>query len=137
MNENIVVKRDKRTISVVAAIIVRDGEVFATQRGYGDWKGWWEFPGGKVKKGESPEDALRREIREELASDVAVGELFATVEYDYPDFHLSMQCFLCSLLNGELKLLEHQSARWLSKNQLNTVKWLPADESIILKLKQL
>ncbi len=137
MNENIVVKRDKRTISVVAAIIVRDGEVFATQRGYGDWKGWWEFPGGKVEKGESPEDALRREIREELASDVAVGELFATVQYDYPDFHLSMQCFLCSLLNGELKLLEHQSARWLSKNQLNTVKWLPADESIILKLKQL
>jgi len=137
MNENIVVKRDKRTISVVAAIIVRDGEVFATQRGYGDWKGWWEFPGGKVEKGESPEDALRREIREELASDVAVGELFATVQYDYPDFHLSMQCFLCSLLNGELKRLEHQSARWLSKNQLNTVKWLPADESIILKLKQL
>ena len=121
-------------IEVVAAIIHRDGQTFATQRGYGEWKDWWEFPGGKMEPGETPEVALIREIHEELAADIEVGELLCTEEYDYPKFHLTMHCYLCSLLS-EMTLLEHEDARWLSKEELNSVKWLPADEEVILRLK--
>ncbi len=103
-----------KTIEVVAAIIRRGDSVFATQRGYGEWKDYWEFPGGKVEAGESPEDALRREIREELETEIGVGHLIDTVEYDYPAFHLSMRCYACSIVSGNLHLVEHESARWLS-----------------------
>lgn len=121
-----------KTINVVAAIIQdAEGQVFCTQRGYGDWKGWWEFPGGKIEDGECAREALRREIREELASEVCVGELLTTVEYDYPKFHLSMQCYLCTLASGKLTLLEHEDARWLAKADLRSVRWLPADEEVI------
>lgn len=126
-----------KTISVVAAIIVRDGKVFATQRGYGEWKDWWEFPGGKVEAGEDPRDALRREIREELATDVEVGDLLTTVEYDYPKFHLSMQCYVCRVVAGHLNLLEHESAKWLAKDELRTVQWLPADLQILPEIYKL
>ena len=121
----------KKTIEVVAAIILRDGKLFATQRGYGEWKDWWEFPGGKIEPGEAPEDALKREIREELATEIEVGDLLTTVEYDYPKFHLIMHCYLCSIISGQLSLLEHEDARWLTKNDLNSVRWLPADLEII------
>jgi len=126
-----------KTIEVVAAI-VRDGEgrVYATQRGYGEWKDWWEFPGGKIEAGEAPQEALRREIREELAAEIEVGELLTTVEYDYPKFHLSMQCYLCTLASGTLTLLEHEQACWLSKEELGTVEWLPADADIIALLRK-
>lgn len=124
-----------KTINVVAAIIVREGKVFATQRGYGEWKDWWEFPGGKIEPGEDPKDALRREIMEELATEINVGERLITVEYDYPAFHLSMQCFVCSIASGTLSLLEHEASAWLSAEELNSVKWLPADEEIIAKIK--
>ena len=120
-----------RRINVVAAIIIRDGKLFATQRGYGKWKDWWEFPGGKIEQDELAEDALKREIREELASDVEVGELLTSVEYDYPDFHLSMLCYLCSVVSGQLSLLEHKDARWLSADELDSVNWLPADLEIL------
>lgn len=126
---------ERKRIEVVAACIVRDGKVLATQRGYGEWKDWWEFPGGKIEPGEEPKDALRREIQEELATDVEVGDLLTTVEYDYPKFHLSMQCFVCSIVSGTLSLLEHEAAAWLSAEELNSVKWLPADEDIIPKIK--
>ena len=126
----------RKYIEVVAAII-RDaeGRIFATQRGYGDWKDWWEFPGGKIEPGESREEALRREIREELAADIEVGELLRTIDYDYPAFHLTMHCFLCRL-TGQVTLLEHEAARWLRPADLNTVQWLPADEEIIAELSQ-
>ena len=126
-----------KTINVVAAII-RDaeGRIFCTQRGYGEWKGWWEFPGGKIEAGETPQEALRREIREELATEIEVGELLTTVEYDYPKFHLSMQCYLCRVMRGNLTLLEHEQARWLSKEELDTVQWLPADAGIIALLRK-
>ena len=124
------------TIEVVAAIIEREGKIFATQRGYGEWKDWWEFPGGKIDEGESPEEALRREIREELATEIEVGELFTTVEYDYPKFHLTMHCYMCTVVSGKLELLEHKDAKWLSRNELDTVKWLPADLSLIEMLKK-
>lgn len=143
-----------KTINVVAAIIRDgDGRVFCTQRGYGEWKDWWEFPGGKIEPGETSQEALKREIREELDTEIEVGELLTmdstgsptTVEYDYPKFHLSMQCFLCSfkLRSEKLEvrekahytLLEHKDARWLSKDELDTVKWLPADRDIIVMLK--
>lgn len=120
-----------RRINVVAAIIIRNGKLFATQRGYGKWKDWWEFPGGKIEQDELAEDALKREIREELASDVEVGELLTSVEYDYPDFHLSMLCYLCSVVSGQLSLLEHKDARWLSADELDSVNWLPADLEIL------
>ena len=105
---------ERKHIEVVAAIIVRDGRIFATQRGYGEWKDWWEFPGGKIEPGESPEDALKREIREELATEIEVDELLTTVEYDYPKFHLTMHCYLCTIISGDLTLLEHEDARWLT-----------------------
>ena len=125
-----------KTIPVSAAIIIRttpqgNRQVFATQRGYGDWKGWWEFPGGKIEEGESPEAALEREIREELATQIKVGERIGTIEYDYPAFHLSMQCFACQVLSGKLELLEHENAAWLTKETLLSVKWLPADVTIL------
>lgn len=126
-----------KTINVVAAVIIDDNRIFATQRGYGQWKDWWEFPGGKIESGESPEEALRREIREELATEIIVGDLLTTVEYDYPDFHLSMQCFLCKTASGNLTLLEHEDARWLTKVELDSVNWLPADKNVIaLLMKQ-
>lgn len=124
-----------KTINVVAAVIIDDNRIFATQRGYGQWKDWWEFPGGKIESGESPEEALRREIREELATEIIVGDLLTTVEYDYPDFHLSMQCFLCKTASGNLTLLEHEDARWLTKVELDSVNWLPADKNVIALLK--
>jgi 8-oxo-dGTP diphosphatase len=127
-----------KTINVVAAIIVsEDKRIFATQRGYGDYKGWWEFPGGKIEEGESREEALKREIMEELACPIKVGQFFDAIEYDYPKFHLHMDCFLCSLDGVEPSLLEHMSAKWLKLSELSEVKWLEADLSIIEKLKNL
>ena len=124
-------------INVVAAVIVRNGKIFATQRGYGEWKDWWEFPGGKIEPGESPEDALQREIREELAIDIAIGRLLTTVDYDYPDFHLTMHCYLCHLKDDiQPHLLEHEAARWLGKDNLEEVKWLPADVEAIKALNR-
>ena len=123
--------KSRKTIEVVAAIICQDNQIFATQRGYGDFKDGWEFPGGKVEPGETPEAALVREIREELAVEISVGELLTTVEYDYPNFHLTMHCYLCQLTGGEFRLLEHQAARWLGKGELHSVEWLPADVGII------
>lgn len=126
-----------KTIEVVAAIIVRDGKVFATRRGYGKWQGWWEFPGGKIEASESPEDALVREIREELDAEIAVGDLVETVEWDYPDFHLTMHCFQCSLLSESMHLNEHEAAAWLTPETLDSVRWLPADEGLVEKLQSL
>jgi 8-oxo-dGTP diphosphatase len=126
-----------KTINVVAAIIIKDQKIFATQRGYGEFKNGWEFPGGKIESGESPEHALEREIREELDAKIRVGELFDTIEYDYPNFHLSMKCFLCSLISDQLTLREHEAAKWLTKENLSSVEWLPADITIIDKLKNL
>lgn len=120
-----------KTINVVAALIVHDGKIFATQRGYGEWCGWWEFPGGKQEPGEAPEDALVREIREELATEISVDQYVTTVEWDYPTFHLCMRCYLCSVVSGSLTLLEHEAAAWLDWEHLRSVKWLPADEAIL------
>ena len=122
-------------IEVVAAIIQKEDKIFATQRGYGEWKDWWEFPGGKMEHGESPEEALKREIREELSTEINVDAFFCTVEYDYPKFHLTMHCYLCSLLTDALHLNEHEAARWLAKDELDRVKWLPADICIIEQLE--
>ena len=124
----------KKTINVVAAIIIKDGSLFATQRGYGEWKDWWEFPGGKIEQGETLEEALKREIREELSTEINVDEFLCTVEYDYPKFHLSMHCYICSLLTESLHLNEHEAARWLTKDELNGVKWLPADKIVVEQL---
>ena len=126
----------QKTIKVVAAIIIKDGRFFATQRGYGGYKDWWEFPGGKVEAGESPEEALKREIREELDSEIGVDEFLMTVEYDYPEFHLSMDCFLCSLISGQLTLLEHEAAEWLLLSDPWTVKWLPSDIEVVKELEK-
>ena len=120
-----------KTIRVVAAIIVKNGRVFATQRGYGDFKDGWEFPGGKIEAGESPEQALVREIREELDTEIRVERLLRTVEWDYPTFHLSMDCFICKIESGDLHLREHEAARWLDLEHLNDVDWLPADLQLI------
>ena len=127
----------RKSIEVVAAIIKRSNRIFATQRGYGEWKDWWEFPGGKIEENEIPQDALKREIREELAADVEVGDMLTTVEYDYPKFHLSMQCYVCSLVSDKLSLLEHEAARWLSKEELDSVNWLPADLEVIPIIKKM
>jgi len=131
----------EKTINVVAAIIKATNEkgepmIFATQRGYGDFKGGWEFPGGKIESGETPEEALVREIREELDTEIEVGELMETVEYDYPTFHLSMQCFWCTVVSGDLVLKEHAAAKWLSKDELFDVEWLPADIELIKKIRE-
>ena len=123
-------------IEVVAAIIRKEDKIFATQRGYGDWKDWWEFPGGKMEAGETPEDALKREIKEELSADISVDEFITTVEYDYPAFHLTMHCYLCTLLNEAMHLNEHEAARWLSKAELRSVKWLPADLEVVERMKE-
>jgi len=121
-----------KQIEVVAAII-HDGEgrIFATQRGYGDFKDWWEFPGGKMEAGETPEEALVREIREELSAEISVDEFLCTIDYDYPNFHLTMHCFLCSLIGEALHLNEHEAAKWLMKDELDSVKWLPADVKVV------
>ncbi len=124
-----------KKIEVVAAIICDGDKFFATQRGYGEWKDWWEFPGGKIEAGETAEEALQREIREELATEIAIDKLITTVDYDYPKFHLTMHCFLCHVQCGHLTLLEHESARWLKREEFNSVKWLPADEVVIEQLK--
>lgn len=125
-----------KTIKVVAAIIIKDGQVFATQRGYGEFKGWWEFPGGKMEPEESPQEALKREIREELDAEVEVRELLETVEWDYPNFHLTMHCFICSLLSESLHLNEHEAATWLTHETLRSVKWLPADEILLDRIAE-
>ena len=123
-----------KKIEVVAAIIVNEKKVFATQRGYGEFKDGWEFPGGKIELGESSEEALVREIREELDVDIKVGRLLETVEYDYPRFHLTMHCFICELLSEEIILKEHEDAKWLAEEELDSVDWLPADVNLIDKI---
>lgn len=132
---------DKKIVNVVAAVICDNintpNKIFATQRGYGEFKGGWEFPGGKVEEGETPQEALKREIMEELATEIKVGDYIKTVEYDYPKFHLSMQCFWCEVVSGNLELKEHEAARWLQKEQIYEVEWLPADVSLVEKIRQI
>jgi mutator mutT protein len=127
-------KEDMKTVRVVAAVIRSEDKIFATARGYGEFKGRWEFPGGKIEPGETPQEALVREIQEELDVKVEVGDLIDTIEYDYPSFHLSMDCFWCNVTEGEIKLKEAEDARWLSKDELYSVDWLPADMGLIEKL---
>ena len=130
-----------KTIRVVAAIMRATNEngepiIFATQRGYGEFKGGWEFPGGKIEEGETPKEALKREIMEELETEIAVGDLIDTIEYDYPTFHLSMDCFWAEIVSGDLVLTEHEAARWLTKAELDSVEWLPADITLIDKIRE-
>ena len=124
-----------KQIEVVAAIIRKGDKIFATQRGYGEWKDWWEFPGGKMEAGETPEKALVREIHEELSAEISVDEFLCTVEYDYPGFHLTMHCYLCSLVTEALHLNEHEAAKWLEKDELDSVKWLPADFEVLEEVR--
>ena len=127
---------DRKTIEVVAAVIFDEqGRIFATQRGYGEWKDWWEFPGGKIEAGETPQQALRREIREELATEIEVGELLRTIDYDYPNFHLKMHCFRCRLMGG-VTLKEHEAAKWLAPSELTSVSWLPADKDFVKEMSK-
>lgn len=127
-------KKEMKTIRVAAAIILNKGQVFATQRGYGEFKDGWEFPGGKIEPEETSEQALKREIREELDTEIEVEDFAETVEYDYPNFHLSMDCFFCKVKSGNLVLKEHEAAKWLKKEELNSVAWLPADAGLIPKI---
>lgn len=127
-------KEDMKTVRVVAAVIRSEDKIFATARGYGEFKGQWEFPGGKIEPGETPQEALVREIQEELDVKIEVGDLIDTIEYDYPSFHLSMDCFWCNVTEGEIRLKEAEDARWLSKDELYSVDWLPADMELIEKL---
>lgn len=124
-----------KTVEVVAAVIRDQNRIFATQRGYGDQKGGWEFPGGKMESGETAQEALVREIKEELDTEIEVGELIDTIEYDYPKFHLTMHCFFCSVKKGNLVLKEHEAAKWLTLETLDTVDWLPADRGLIEKIR--
>ena len=124
-----------KQIEVVAAVIRKGDKIFATQRGYGEWKDWWEFPGGKMEAGETPEEALVREIREELSAEISVDEFICTVEYQYPAFHLTMHCYLCSLVTEALHLNEHEAAKWLEKDELDSVKWLPADFEVLEEVR--
>ncbi len=124
-----------RTVNVAAAVMIRDGKIFATERGYGDYKDWWEFPGGKIEENESPRDAVSREIGEELGVSIDVGDRIYVVEYDYPDFHLHMEAFACTISGGEIELREHENALWLDMESLDSVRWLPADEEMIEYLK--
>ena len=126
-----------KTIKVAAAIITHNHQIFATQRGYGEFKDGWEFPGGKMEPGETPQQALMREIREELDTEIEVGSLVETAEYDYPNFHPTMHCFLCTIRSGELVLKEHEAAKWLTRAELDSVDWLPADVKVVEKLKVL
>lgn len=126
-----------KTIEVVAAIIKHEDRILTTQRGYGEFRGFWEFPGGKIEAGETPHEALIREIKEELNIDILVGDLVGTIEYDYPEFHLTMHCFICTFLSGELQLNEHEDLKWLTKETLNSVTWLPADITLINKIKEI
>jgi len=125
-----------KIIRVVAAIIKHENKIFATQRGYGEFAGGWEFPGGKIEEGETPEEALKREIMEELETEIKVGELIDTIEYDYPTFHLSMDCFWAEIVSGNLVLKEHEAAKWLTKAELDSVEWLPADITLIDKIRE-
>ena len=126
-----------KSIQVAAAVIFdAQGRIFATQRGYGEWKDWWEFPGGKMEPGETPQEALKREIKEELDAEIEVGGMLRTIDYDYPDFHLTMHCFRCRLKVHGFTLLEHEAARWLAPEELDSVRWLPADTEIINELKR-
>ena len=132
-----------KQVTVSGAIILRTNpttrknEIFATQRGYGDWEGWWEIPGGKLEPNETPEQCIVREIREELATEVRAEKILDVIDYDYPTFHLTMHCILCTIVSGELKLLEHESARWLTKETLRSVNWLPADQLILDKIEEI
>lgn len=125
-----------KTIKVVAAVIIHENRVFATQRGYGEFKDGWEFPGGKIEPGETPQEALIREIKEELDTEIEVGDLLDLVEYDYPKFHLSMNCFLCTVKSGKLVLKEHEAAKWLTEENLDHLEWLPADRGLLPKIKE-
>ena len=125
-----------KTVRVVAAIIIENGKVFATQRGYGEFKDGWEFPGGKIEPGETPEEAIVREIKEELDTEVEVIELLDTVEYDYPNFHLSMGCFICKIKSGDLVLKEHEATKWLTKDTLGSLEWLPADMGLVGEIEK-
>ena len=127
----------RKHVQVAAAIIMDDGQIFATQRAHGEFKDGWEFPGGKIEQGETPQQAVKREVMEELDTEIEVGELFDTVEYDYPDFHLTMYCFLCTVKSGDLVLKEHQAAKWLTRETVDSVEWLPADIGLIEKLKSI
>lgn len=126
-----------KTIEVVASIIIKNDKILATKRGYGEFVNMWEFPGGKIEYGEAKEDALRREIKEELDVAISIHSFLATIEYDYPLFHLIMHCYICSIASGELTLIEHKDAKWLSIDQLDTVAWLPADIEVLDKIRRL
>ena len=125
-----------KTLHVVCAVIRKDDKIFATQRGYGEFKDGWEFPGGKIESGETPQQALKREIHEELDTEINIGDQIETVEYDYPEFHLSMQCYWCNVVSGKLTLLEAEDARWLTKDTIESVDWLPADKELVQKIKE-